>query len=131
MTVKPGHQTVRNTVQRKQSKIEFLRSVAGKTKGDKSRNTVIRGQTKTTEIKTERDINELWWFRHVDKMNNNRIAESVYNINTQGQKETKRQTQKEKWEEDYGGGTKAQAVNFYQRKQTMLPQGGLENDHFI
>ena len=80
------------------AEMKYLRRVAGKTKRDKIRNTTIRDQTKSVDIKTKIEINQLRWFGHVNRMNDKRIAKSIYNARTQGKRPKGRP--RRKWEED-------------------------------
>ena len=80
------------------AEMKYLRRVVGKTKRDRIRNTTIRDQTKTNDIKTKIEINQLRWFGHVKRMNDERIAKSVYNAKTQGKRPRGRP--RRKWDED-------------------------------
>ena len=78
--------------------MKYLRRVVGKTKRDRIRNTLIRDQTKTKEIKTKIQTNQLRWFGHVNRMDDNRIAKSVYHAKTQGKRPKGRP--RRKWDEE-------------------------------
>ena len=78
--------------------MKYLRRVVGKTKRDKVRNTTIRDQTKTDAVKSKIEINQLRWFGHVKRMDDNRIAKSVYSARVQGKRPRGRP--RKKWEED-------------------------------
>ena len=92
------------------TQMKYLRRVAGKTKRDKIRNTTIRDQTKAEDIKTKIERNQLRWFGHVNRMNDNRIARSVYNAKTQGKRPRGRP--RRKWEEDIKEALKKRNLSF-------------------
>ena len=78
--------------------MKYLRRVVGKTKRDRVRNTFIREQTKTEEIKTKIGIYQLRWYGHVNRMDDNRIAKSIYHAKTQGKRPKGRP--RRKWDEE-------------------------------
>ena len=92
------------------TQMKYLRRVTGKTKRDKIRNTTIRDQTKTDDIKTKIEVNQLRWFGHVNRMNDDRIAKSVYSAKTQGKRPRGRP--RRKWEEDIKEALKKRNLSF-------------------
>ena len=92
------------------TEMKYLRRVIGKTKRDKVRNTTVREQTKVEDIKTKIEKNQLRWFGHVQRMNDNRIAKSVYRAKAQGKRPRGRP--RRKWEDDIREAMKIRNMTF-------------------
>ena len=104
------------------AEMRYLRRVVGKTKRDKVRNTIIRDQTKTEAVKTKIEINQLRWFGHVKRMNDNRIAKSIYNARTQGKRPKGRP--RRKWEEDIKDALKKRNLTLTEGNRKCQDRGG-------
>ena len=92
------------------TEMKYLRRVVGKTKRDKIRNAIIRNQTQTKDIKSKIEINQLRWFGHVNRMDDNRIAKSIYHAKTLGKRPKGRP--RRKWEEEIKDALKVRNLTF-------------------